>query len=113
MQIEAPALKGLFYMMLLSILADQPMHAYAITATLQQGGRGQFQISDQSVSPALHRLEHLGLVSSSVSVVDGRTRRTYSITSEGRDQLAADVKGWEQFTAAIAALIDPHRTGHR
>lgn len=80
MQLEAPALKGLFGMLLLSILADRPLHAYALIDALQEAGRSQFEFSAQSVNPALHRLEHLGLVSSVMSVVNGRKRRTYSIT---------------------------------
>jgi DNA-binding PadR family transcriptional regulator len=111
MQVEAPALKGLFNMLLLSILADRPLHAYALIDALEQAGRGQFHFSAQAVYPALHRLEHLGVVSSSLSAFSGRTRRTYSITPQGRDQLTADWKAWEEFTAAIAALIDSRRAG--
>jgi DNA-binding PadR family transcriptional regulator len=39
-------------------------------------------------------------------------RRTYSITPPGRDQLTADWKAWEAFTAAIAALVDSRRAGN-
>jgi PadR family transcriptional regulator PadR len=112
MQVETPALQGLFYMLLLSVLADRPLHAYAIIDTLEQASRGQFQFSAQSVYPALHRLEHLGLVSSSMSVFSGRKRRTYNITPQGRDQLTDDWKAWEEFTAAIAALVDSGAGNH-
>jgi DNA-binding PadR family transcriptional regulator len=60
----------------------------------------------------LHRLEHLGLVSGSLSVFSGRTRRTYSITPQGRDRLTADWKAWEEFTATVTALIDSRRAGN-
>ena len=99
-------------MLLLSILADRPLHAYAIIDVFKEASQGQFRVSEASVYPALHRLEHMGLASSSLTSVGGRMRRTYSITPPGRDQLTADWKAWEAFTAAIAALVDSRRAGN-
>jgi PadR family transcriptional regulator len=104
MQVETPALRNLFSMVLLSLLACRPLHAYAIIDTLRQGSRGQFKVSEQAVYPALHRLDHLGLVSSSLSMVNGRTRRTYSITPAGRDRLQAEREAWVEFVAVVAEL---------
>ncbi len=105
MQVEAQALKGLLNMLLLSVLAERPQHAYAVRDALRQGGGGQFRVAESAVYSALHRLEHLGLVSSSLSLVDGRTRRTYSITPAGQDQLDVDWKAWEEFSTVIAKLV--------
>jgi DNA-binding PadR family transcriptional regulator len=98
-------------MLLLFVLADGPLHASAIIDALSEAGQGQFQVASAAVYPALHRLEHLGLVSSSLALFGGRTRRTYSITPQGREQLDADWKVWEEFTAAVAALAADRRAG--
>jgi PadR family transcriptional regulator PadR len=105
MQVDAPALKGIFHMLLLSILVDSPLHGYAVIDALKQGSCGQFQISEKSVYPALHRLEHQGFVGSSTSLVNGRTLRTYSITPEGRRHLKAEWRAWEEFSAVVAKLV--------
>lgn len=104
MQVEAPALKGFFRMLLLSVLVDRPLHGYAVIEALKQGSGGQFKISEQAVYPALHRLEHQGLVSSTLSGFDGRTRRTYSITPDGRERLKAEWRTWGEFSAVVAKL---------
>jgi PadR family transcriptional regulator PadR len=105
MQVEAQALKRLFHMLLLSVLGEHPMHPYAIHQALRRYP-SQFKVSDAAVYKGLQRLDHLGLANSSLSVVDGRTRRTYSITPAGRDQLEADWKTWEEFTLAIRGLLE-------
>lgn len=111
MQVEAQALKGLFHMLLLATLVDSPLHAYAIQQALRRCG-GHFRVSDNSVYTGLHRLEHRGLVSSSLSVVNGRTRRTYSITPAGEHQLEADWEKWEEFTEVVRALVGGPRAGN-
>jgi DNA-binding PadR family transcriptional regulator len=114
MKVEAPALRNLLSMLLLSVLAERSLHGYAITDALQQAGQGQFRINQGAVYPALQRLEHLGLVSSSMtlSLLDGRMRRIYSITPQGRDQLTACWEGWQEFTAAVSTLLDSSPAGH-
>jgi len=74
-------------MLLLAVLADRALHGYAIVEALRQSGSDRFEVSERAVYPALHRLEHQGLVTSSWAVVNGRSRRTYEITAVGRDRL--------------------------
>lgn len=104
MQVEAQALKELLNMLLLAVLADRSLHGYAVVDALKQCGH-QFEIAERAVYPALHRLEHLGLVTSSWSVVGGRSRRTYGITTAGRDRLHSDRRVWEEFATAVTAFV--------
>jgi PadR family transcriptional regulator PadR len=48
-----------------------------------------YRISPGTLYPTLHRMEEEGLLRSRSAVVDGRTRRAYRITREGRRELAA------------------------
>jgi DNA-binding PadR family transcriptional regulator len=113
MQVHARALDGLLYMLVLGVLADGPLHGYAVVAALQESGGDVIAVTDRSVYPALQRLEHQGLVRSSWSVVDGRSRRNYELTPAGREKLGADRKVWGEFVAAVGALIGTQDSGRR
>jgi PadR family transcriptional regulator, regulatory protein PadR len=112
MQMEAQALKGLFHMLLLSVLLDGPLHPWAIQQVLQEHAE-TFTFGNDSVYTSLRRLEHKGLVSSIKVPVSGRTRRVFEITPAGREQLAADWAVWEAFTAVIRGIVHHHQDGER
>lgn len=105
MQVEAKALKGLLHMLLLAVLAERPLHGWAIIDALKQAGGDQFAVAERAVYAALHRLEHLGLITSSTALVGGHTRRTYVLTPAGRDKLSAEHRAWEEFAATVRALV--------
>jgi DNA-binding PadR family transcriptional regulator len=112
MQMEAQALKGLFHMLLLSVLLDGPLHPWAIQQVLQEHAE-TFTFGNDSVYTSLRRLEHKGLVSSIKVLVSGRTRRVFEITPAGREQLAADWVVWEEFTAVVREIVHYHQDGER
>jgi DNA-binding PadR family transcriptional regulator len=64
------------------------------------------QVDTGSLYPALHRLERRGWVASEWKVSENNQRaRVYRLTSQGRKQLASERSRWEQFTAAIAGVL--------
>lgn len=105
MQVEAPALTNLLGMLLLAVLADRPLHGYAVVDALRLRGEGRFAVADHAVYPGLHRLEHFGFVRSTRSKVSNRTRVTYALTPEGRARLVAYRREWEDFAAVVAGLV--------
>jgi DNA-binding PadR family transcriptional regulator len=105
---EAQALKGHLDVLLLAALEDGPRHGYAVKEALRQGSGGRFDLPTGTVYPALHRLERAGLISGAWSTVDGRRRRTYRLTPQGRRRLDSDRAEWHGFAAAITGLL-----GHR
>ena len=92
--------------LLLAALEDGPRHGYAVKETLRQGSGGRFDLPTGTVYPALHRLEHAGLISGTWSIVDGRRRREYRLTKSGLRRLHADRTNWHGFAAAITALLE-------
>ena len=112
MQMEAQSLKGLFHMLLLSVLLDGPLHPWAIQQVLQEHAE-TFTFGNDSVYTSLRRLEHKGLVSSTQVLVNGRTRRVFEITPAGRDQLAADWAVWEEFTGVVREIVHHDQDGER
>jgi DNA-binding PadR family transcriptional regulator len=106
MKPDGQALKGHLDVLLLAALEDGPRHGYAVKEGLREGSGGRFDLPTGTVYPALHRLERAGLIAGSWSVVDGRRRRTYQLTPQGRRRLHTDRSNWRDFAAAVTSLLE-------
>lgn len=104
---RAEALKGHLDGLLLAALEPGPLHGYAVIEQLRAGSGGRIDLPTGTVYPALHRLERAGLIAGSWSVVDGRRRRTYQLTTPGQQRLSAERGTWREFAATITALLEP------
>ena len=56
--------------------------------------------------PLLHSLEAQGWVTSSDGVANGRTRRYYAITRDGRAALAEQQAGWYAYADAVRGVLE-------
>jgi PadR family transcriptional regulator PadR len=102
---RAEILKGHLDGLLLATLAEGPRHGYAIKEALRAGSGGRFDLPTGTVYPALHRLERAGLIAGSWSTVGGRRRRSYQLTPAGRRALSDERSSWQEFAAAVTALL--------
>ena len=102
---RAEALKGHLDGLLLAVLETGPLHGYAVIEALRAGSGGAFALPTGTVYPALHRLEALGFVASSWSIVDGRRRRTYWLTTAGSKALAEQRESWRLFSGAVTSVL--------
>src|SRR5881392_3753727 len=76
--------------LVLSILAEGDSYGYAIIKRVSELSGGHLQWTDGMLYPVLHRLERQGLVAAKWGTSDnGRRRRYYRVTKDGRAQLAA------------------------
>jgi len=98
-------LKGHLDTLLLAVLAAGPRHGYAVIDALRTDTAGAFDLPTGTVYPALHRLERAGLIDSDWQTVQGRRRRSYRLTPSGHAALGEQRAVWEQFSAAIAAVL--------
>lgn len=101
---RAESLKGHLDALILAVLSTEQLHGYAIIEELKQRSGGQLALPEGTVYPALHRLEHAGLLTSSWS--DGaRRRRVYRLTHNGRRELGLRKSEWRQFSGAVEAVL--------
>jgi PadR family transcriptional regulator PadR len=100
---RAESLKGHLDLLLLAVLADRPVHGYAVIEALN--ARGGFELPEGTIYPALHRLERGGLLESRWSSESGRRRRVYSLTSRGRKELDVRRDEWRRFSGAVQAVV--------
>ncbi|MFG1887247.1 PadR family transcriptional regulator [Micromonospora sp. NPDC049051] len=103
---KAQALHGHLDALLLAVLEQGPLHGYAIIDALRERSDGQLDLPTGTIYPALRRLERAGHVASTWSTVNGRERRTYQLTDEGRRALAGERSGWHEFRATVGRFLD-------
>ena len=99
-------LPGTLDMLILRTLQVQPMHGWAISDRIGQISEDVLQVNQGSLYPALHRLEHQGLIEAEWAVSElGRRAKYYRLTTTGRRQLAVEAGEWERMSAAINRVI--------
>jgi transcriptional regulator len=80
--------QGTLDMLLLKVLALEPMNGLAVSERLKQVSGDVLQVSDGSLYPALHKLEQGGSITAEWRVSEkGRRAKYYSLTRLGRRQL--------------------------
>ena len=101
----ADDLRGRLDGMLLAVLERRPMHGYAVIEALSERSGGRLSVPTGTVYPALRRLERDGLLDGEWSEVDGRRRRTYRLTAQGRRALADQRAAWTRFSDLITQVM--------
>ncbi|GIJ48995.1 PadR family transcriptional regulator [Virgisporangium aliadipatigenens] len=101
-------LRGHLDAMILAVLEDEPRHGYAIMEALQRASGGALDLPTGTLYPALRRLERAGLLHSEWATVGGRKRRTYRLTSEGSQTLAAERVEWRSFAVVVEEVLKIH-----
>lgn len=95
----------------LAALARVPLHGYAIIRSVAELSEGRVTLRAGTLYAALDRLVREGALDvDGEEVVDGRLRRRYRITADGRRLLRESVERLEANAAAARAQLA--RSGH-
>lgn len=98
--------QGTLNLLVLKMLALEPMNGWSISQRLKQVSRDVLQVSDGSLYPALHKLEQEGWVTSEWRQSENNRRaKFYSLTRAGRKQLVVETNNWERLAQAITAVV--------
>src|SRR5438034_9627051 len=93
-------------LLILKILALQPLHGWAISRRLKTVSGDVLQVSDGSLYPALHKLEQEGWITAEWKTSEyGRRAKYYSLTRLGRRQLDKEADNWGRRSNAISRVI--------
>ncbi|HXE12351.1 MAG TPA: PadR family transcriptional regulator [Bryobacteraceae bacterium] len=103
--------QGTLGLLILRILALEPMHGWALSQRLKQMSKDVLQVGPGSLYPALHKLEQEGWITAEWLVSSDTKRRVkfYSLSKEGRKQLQAQTADWKRLSGAISAIVLPAR----
>jgi PadR family transcriptional regulator len=98
--------QGTLNLLILKILALEPLNGFAISQRLRQVSSDVLQVSDGSLYPALHKLEQEGWITAEWKRTENNRRaKFYSLTRAGRRQLERESANWERLSTAITTLI--------
>ena len=98
--------QGTLDLLLLKILALEPLHGWAISQRLKQVSGDVLQVSDGSLYPALHKLEQEGWIKSEWKPSENNRRaKFYSLTHLGRRQLEKETANWNRLSSAISHVV--------
>ena len=82
------------------------MHGYGIAMHIERVSDELLNVEEGSLYPALHRMEQSGWIRAEWAVTEaGRKAKYYSLTSAGRNQLAARERNWEQVVKGVQAIL--------
>src|SRR5262245_3054370 len=99
--------QGTLDLMILTILAREPMHGYGISQRLTALSRDSFRVNPGSLFPSLYRLEQYGKLKAEWRASDNnRQAKYYRLTAAGRRQLEADRRRWERASLAITFVLE-------
>lgn len=98
--------QGTLDLLLLKILALEPLHGWAIGLRLRQVSGNVLQVSDGSLYPALHKLENEGWIKAEWKPTENNLRaKFYSLTRAGRRQLEHETATWDRLSSAISQIV--------
>jgi transcriptional regulator len=99
-------LQGTLDLLILKILALEPLHGFAVGRRLGQISGDVLQVSDGSLYPALHKLEQEGWIEAEWKPSENnRNAKFYSLTRAGRRELERESENWERLSGAITQVI--------
>jgi PadR family transcriptional regulator, regulatory protein PadR len=104
---KADLLQGTLDLLVLKTLDTMgPLHGWGIAKRIEQVAQDLLEMKYGTLYPALMRLEQNGWISSEWGTSENNRRaRFYSITKQGRKQLALEAENWEQMAAFIARVL--------
>ena len=98
--------QGTLDLLVLKILALQPLHGWALSQRLKQVSGDVLQVSDGSLYPALHKLEQQGWIQSEWKPTENNRRaKFYSLTRLGKRHLQREAANWERISTAISQVV--------
>jgi PadR family transcriptional regulator PadR len=99
-------LQGTLDLLILKMLALEPMHGWAIGRRLKQVSQDVLQVSVGSLYPALHKLENAGWIRADWKPSENNRRaKFYSLTRLGRKQLENETASWDRLSSAILRIM--------
>jgi transcriptional regulator len=98
--------QGTLDLLLLKIVALEPLHGWALGQRLSQVSGDELHVSDGSLYPALHKLEQEGWIKAEWKTSElGRRAKFYSLTASGRRKLEEETEEWRRLSSAISRVV--------
>ena len=98
--------QGTLDLLILKVVALEPMHGWAIAQRIRLMSGDVLQVGQSALYPSLHKLEQNGWISSEWAVSENNRRaKYYTLTKAGRKALEKEAAQWERLAAAISLIV--------
>jgi transcriptional regulator len=98
--------QGTLDLLILKIIALEPMHGWAIAQRIRQMSGEVLQVGQSALYPSLHKLEQNGWIRSEWDVSENNRRaKYYTLTKAGQKALRQEAAQWERLAAAISLIV--------
>ncbi len=100
--------QGTLDLLILRVIALEPMHGWAIAQRIRQMSNEELRVGQGSLYPALHKLEQNGWIDARWGESENNRRaKYYSLTRAGRKALEKETAEWERLSVAISLVLKP------
>jgi len=98
--------QGTLDLLVLKVIALEPMHGWAIAQRIRQMSGDVLQVGQGALYPCLHKLEQNGWIGAEWAVSENNRRaKYYNLTKAGRKVLEQESAQWERLAAAISTIV--------
>jgi PadR family transcriptional regulator, regulatory protein PadR len=98
--------QGTLDLLILKVVALEPMHGWAIARRIRQMSDDVLRVGQSALYPALHKLEQQGWIEAEWKVSENNRRaKYYALTRAGRHALEKEAEQWERLSAAISLIV--------
>ncbi|WP_338409362.1 helix-turn-helix transcriptional regulator [uncultured Flavobacterium sp.] len=100
--------KGSLNTIIMKLLEENGrMYGYEITQKVKQITKGELNITEGALYPALHKLEAEDLLDVEVEKVDNRLRKYYKLTEKGTKETVNRLSELEEFIKNMQTIVNP------
>jgi len=100
-------LKGTLKTIILNLLSENgKMYGYEITQSIKELTKGEIQITEGSLYPALHGLVAEGLLLTESVSIGKRVRKYYKLTKEGKSETKKKLNEFSDFVFVMQGLLN-------
>lgn len=100
--------KGSLSTIILKLLNESDkMYGYEITQKVKEITKGELNITEGALYPALHKLEADGLLDVEVQKVDNRLRKYYKLTEKGNKETVNKLNELQEYIKTMQILVNP------
>jgi PadR family transcriptional regulator PadR len=98
--------QGTLDLLILKVIALEPMHGWAIAQRIRSISGDVLQVGQGALYPALHKLEQNGWITAEWALSENNRRaRYYTLTKAGRKAMALEATQWERLSTAISLVV--------
>ncbi|MBO3698141.1 PadR family transcriptional regulator [Roseivirga sp. E12] len=99
-------IRGTLKTIVLKLLSEHGrMYGYEITQKVKEISSNEINLTFGALYPTLHKLEKEGVVTTSSEEVDNRTRKYYSLTSQGAETARLKIEEYYQFSRLMNLIM--------